>query len=52
MKQTSTSELTKELTSREGVDSFVVKPYEEIKIITGTDERIIQGPAIILINQD
>lgn len=52
MKQVATSELTNELVSREGIDSFTVEPYEEIKIITRTAERIIQGPAIILINQD
>lgn len=47
-----TNELTQELMKRPGIRSLTVEPYEEIKIQTGREELNIQGPAIILINQD
>lgn len=50
--QTSTKDLNNELMSRPGVESIIIEPYEEAKIMTESTERIIQGPAIILINQD
>jgi len=48
----STKELSDELSAREGVSRIELLPYEEMRIITGREERTIQGPAIILINQD
>lgn len=38
--------------SRPGVESIILEPYKEAKIMTESTEKVIQGPAIILINQD
>ncbi|WP_143007011.1 BC1881 family protein [Paenibacillus tianmuensis] len=48
----STSKLTDELLKRPGIRSVKVEPYEEIKIVTGHNELVVQGPAIVLVNQD
>lgn len=47
-----TKELSEELQRREGVTTIRIEPHEEMKIITGHEERTFQGPAIIHINQD
>jgi hypothetical protein len=48
----STLDLTEELQKRPGVTTVTVEPYEEVKIQTGHKEFNIQGPAVIMINQD
>lgn len=48
----STKNLSQELSSREGVETISVKPYEEVKITVGQQEKVFTGPAVILINQD
>lgn len=50
--QVSTKELTSELINRPGVKSVSLEPYQEMKITTDSTELVIQGPAVILINQD
>jgi hypothetical protein len=50
--EVSTKSLTEELQNRAGVTSFTVEPYEEIRIQTGHVERLIEGPVVVLINQD
>jgi hypothetical protein len=52
MENKPTKEISDELLKREGVSQIVVDPYEEVKIITGQNEKIVTGPAIIIINQD
>ncbi|MCM1564796.1 MAG: BC1881 family protein [Dehalobacter sp.] len=52
MKNISTLDLTNELMGRNGVESISVEVYEEVRIISNKTEKIVQGPAIILINQD
>ncbi|WP_419877688.1 BC1881 family protein [Brevibacillus centrosporus] len=48
----STKDLTDELMRREGISTVSLEPYAVMKITAGSNEREIQGPAIILINQD
>lgn len=48
----STKELSEELLAREGIQSILVKPYEEVKITVGQQETTFTGPAVILINRD
>jgi len=50
--QVSTKDLTSELIGRPGVKAITLEPYKEIKITTDSTEMIVQGPAVILINQD
>jgi hypothetical protein len=50
--QLSTKDLTEELEKREGITKITLDPYEDCRIITGHGEHLIQGPAIILVNQD
>ncbi len=52
LKQMSTKTLTEKIIGRPGVKTITIEPYEEIKITTDSDELIVQGPAVILINQD
>lgn len=52
MNDISTMELTNELINRNGVESISVEAYEEVRIVSNKGEKIVQGPAIILINQD
>ena len=47
-----TKEISDELLKREGITHLDIKPYNNIKITTDQVERIITGPAIIIINQD
>lgn len=51
MKST-TKDLSDELLKREGVSSIDIEPYEKAKIITESTEKVIEGPAIIIVNQD
>ncbi|GED34019.1 BC1881 family protein [Brevibacillus centrosporus] len=48
----STKYLTEELMRREDVSAITLEPYAIMKITAGSNEREVQGPAIILINQD
>lgn len=48
----STKDLTDELMRREDVSAITLEPYAIMKITAGSNEREVQGPAIILINQD
>lgn len=52
MDKVSTKEISKELTTREGITHIIVEPYENVKITTGQGEQEFTGPAIIIINQD
>ncbi|WP_157800967.1 BC1881 family protein [Bacillus solitudinis] len=52
METGSTKDLTKELSTREGISKLDIEPYEKVKIITGQGEREFTGPAIIIVNQD
>jgi hypothetical protein len=52
MNTISTKELSEELSTRAGIKEIVINPHEEFKIITGQEEIISTGPAIILINED
>jgi hypothetical protein len=52
LNQITTKQLSDELSGREGVSKLVVEPHSDIKIIAGGNEQVIQGPAIIFINQD
>ena len=47
-----TKELTEQLATRKGVTMVSVLPHEEFKIMTGQEEIVLTGPAVILINQD
>ncbi|MBJ8107419.1 MULTISPECIES: BC1881 family protein [Bacillus cereus group] len=48
----STKELSEELVQREGVSVLNVDSHEECVITTGTQQKKIIGPAVIIINQD
>ncbi|HFJ9453592.1 TPA: BC1881 family protein [Bacillus tropicus] len=48
----STRELSEELVKREGVSMLNINPHEECVITTGTQQKKIIGPAVIIINQD
>jgi len=52
MKDQSTKEITSELLQREGISHIEVEPHEKVTITTGTTSKNIEGPAIIVINQD
>ena len=48
----STKDLSQELSKREGIETISVKPYDLVEIIAGSEKKIVQGPATILINID
>jgi hypothetical protein len=52
MEKYSTSDLSEELSGREGVTYLEAAPYEKIKITVGTKEIEMLGPAVIIVNQD
>lgn len=52
LRDVSTVELSEELESRLGVTSFDVHPYEIVRIISADGERVITGPAVVIINED
>jgi hypothetical protein len=52
LNQVSTKDLTSELVNRPGIKSIILEPYKEIKITTDSSEVVVQGPAVILVNQD
>lgn len=52
MRDKTTKDISNELITRPGISHLTVEPYDEVKIITGQNEKVIIGPAIIIINQD
>ena len=48
----STADLVQELSKREGVEEFMLEPYQQIKIVVGDKTHIDYGPAVILKIQD
>lgn len=46
-----TAELSDELEKREGVSSVYLDPHQEAYLVIGESARIIEGPAVILINR-
>ncbi|AWC29100.1 MULTISPECIES: BC1881 family protein [Bacillus cereus group] len=48
LSEVSTKELSEELERREGVMTVKVEPYEKIEV----GGIVVNGPAIVLINQD
>jgi len=52
LNQVSTKDLTSELINRPGIKSITLEPYKEMKITTESSEVVVQGPAVILVNQD
>lgn len=47
-----TADLVQELSKREGVEEFMLEPYQQIKIVVGDNTHIDYGPAVILKIQD
>ena len=47
-----TADLVQELSKREGVEEFLLEPYQQIKIVVGDNTHIDYGPAVILNIQD
>lgn len=47
-----TEKLSNELQKRRGIRTFVVQPYEQIKITVGDQQYTSTGPAVIHVNQD
>ncbi|WP_307994967.1 BC1881 family protein [Weissella viridescens] len=47
-----TRDLCDALENRKGVQKYVVGPYEHVEIKNGPSTKIVEGPAIILINKD
>ena len=52
LKQSGTKALSDELINRSGITHLILEPHEEMKMTTDHMEKTIQGPAIIIINQD
>ena len=48
LSKVSTRELVKELAKREGVEQFIVEPYQVYKITVGENETVDTGPSVVL----
>ena len=48
LKNVSTAELVRELSSREGVEKITAKPYQPYQIIVGEQKISDSGPAVLL----
>lgn len=49
---TTTNDLSIELSKREGVRTIQLEPTDQIRILYDDKEEVIDGPAILLLNQD
>lgn len=52
LKKISTRELVNELTGREAVERFDIKPYEKYSLLTGGETLSETGPAVVLVITD